>query len=166
MHVHQLPIPQETFPLPLTSQNQKSAAILKPAPLSLPETENSRHSPTLSPQTVHHLAARTISPKPFSNPEKPLFTHGLLQQPQHVNFRRGLGALATAVICNFRRSIGLRPRSSRYGVRNPSPLAISSGLFKFLRCLELSSVELGLDLVPFNGGCKLAVSILLICNPH
>ena len=35
------------------------------------------------------------------------------------------------------------------------PLAISTGLFKFLRCLGLSSVGLSLDLVPFHEGWEL-----------
>jgi len=38
------------------------------------------------------------------------------------------------------------------GFETLPPLAISTGLFKFLRCLGLSSVGLGLECVPFHAG--------------
>ena len=38
------------------------------------------------------------------------------------------------------------------GFETLPPLAISTGLFKFLRCLGLESVGLGLDSVPFHAG--------------
>jgi len=41
------------------------------------------------------------------------------------------------------------------GFKTLPPLAISTGLFKFLRCLGLSTVGLSVDLIPFHGGWEL-----------
>jgi len=41
------------------------------------------------------------------------------------------------------------------GFKNPPPLAISSNLLQFLKCMDLKSVGLGLDCVPFQSGWEL-----------
>ena len=41
------------------------------------------------------------------------------------------------------------------GFETLPPLAITTGLFKFLKCLGLTSVGLGLDCVPFHVGWEL-----------
>ena len=52
-------------------------------------------------------------------------------------------------------ALQVRRSSALTGFETLSPLAISTGLFKFLKCLGLNSVGLGLDCVPFHAGWEL-----------
>jgi len=49
----------------------------------------------------------------------------------------------------------LRAAQSGTGFENPPPLAISSNLLKFLKCMNLKSVGLGLGCVPFHSEWEL-----------
>ena len=49
----------------------------------------------------------------------------------------------------------LRAAQSGTGFENPPPLAISSNLLKFLKCMDLKLVGLGLGCVPFHSGWEL-----------
>ena len=50
-----------------------------------------------------------------------------------------------------------RPALPGTGFETLPPLAISTSLFKFLKCLGLDSVDLSLDCVPFHAGWELVV---------
>ena len=49
----------------------------------------------------------------------------------------------------------LRASQSGTGFENPPPLAISTNLLKFLKCMDLKSVGLGLASIPFRFGWDL-----------
>ena len=134
---------------------------------SLPETSN---QPPLTSHTPLSLLKPTGAPvfeQTLSNPlklEPLLYSHGVqrkLRQGQpnfwHVSFQRRHSALNSAVVCTIRHTSGLRPALPGTGFETLPPLAISTGLFKFLKCLGLNSVGLGLDCVPFHAGWELVV---------
>ena len=117
-----------------------TASFSKKTPHLLLSSQN-QNQPPYAPLSLLKQPGASLIEQIVQTPLKPetsLFTHGLLQQIRHVGFRRGLDAPNSAVICTFRRSTGLRSRSSRYGVRNPST---SSNFYRVIQILEVFGVK-------------------------
>ena len=79
-----------------------------------------------------------------------------------LNKNSGMSASGEVSALQVRRSSALPSVRPAFGPALPGtgfetlpPLAISTGLFKFLKCLGLNLVGLGLDCVPFHAGWEL-----------
>ena len=68
---------------------------------------------------------------------------------------KGLALQSRRFSANSGARLAFGPDLPGTGFETLPPLTISTGLFRFLKCLGLNSVSLSLDRVPFHGGWEL-----------